>query len=108
MVDFSSETLITLREAAKLLPARRACRPVSQSCIFRWTEQGCKGIRLAYTKVGSTRCTSREAMQRFFDALTAREEAAVIKISTPEPCRLPAHRRQAIDAAVQRLEKAGV
>ena len=102
MIDVSSETVISLAEAARRLPARRAGKRPHVSCIYRWTVSGCRGVVLESIQVGGTRCTSLEAMQRFCDALTA---AADGQAPAPPP---PAKRRlEAIEAAERRLVRAG-
>jgi len=70
-VDPLSETLISLADAAKLIPARRAGKTTDLSTIYRWTNQGVRGIRLEFWQIGATRCTTRQALTRFFQALTA-------------------------------------
>ena len=66
MIDCNRETLLTLSEAAKLLPARRAGKKTHISCLYRWTKTGCRGVVLESLQVGGTRCTSKEALARFF------------------------------------------
>ena len=70
MIDISSETVLPLREAAKLLPRRRQGRPVHASTLHRWASRGIKGVRLETIRIGGVRCTSPPALQRFFDQLT--------------------------------------
>ena len=69
-IDPSTESLISLTEAARSLPARRAGKKPHVSCIYRWTTTGCKGVILESVQVGGTRCTSKEALGRFFRRLT--------------------------------------
>ena len=75
MIDISRESMISLSEAAKSLPRRRAGRKPNIATLYRWTTVGCRGVVLEFLQIGGTRCTSREAMQRFFDALTAAAES---------------------------------
>ena len=100
MIDISKETVISLAEAARRLPTRRAGRSVSTSCIYRWTVAGCRGVRLEWTQIGATRVTSLEALQRFADALAAL--ACREPIAPPPPAK---RRRRAIAAAEQRLAR---
>jgi hypothetical protein len=106
MSDLSSENLISLAQAAKLLPSRRDGKRVHVSCLYRWTNEGCRGIRLEYLQIGSTRCTSREALGRFFDALTSQSEAKQ-SVPTPRPNRHTTARRKQIEAAERKLMVAG-
>ena len=71
MIDISSEAVVTLTEATHHLPRRRKGKRPAVSTIFRWAQHGCRGIRLETIQVGGSKCTSIEALQRFFDRLTA-------------------------------------
>ena len=104
----ASEELLSLKEAARTIPCRRGGRKTSVSCLYRWTNNGCRGIRLEYAQVGATRCTSREALTRFFSALTAQAETRLKSAPSPQPTRLPAHRRNVIAAAERILTAAGI
>jgi len=99
MIDISQEELITLTEAAKRLPRRRAGRKVNVSTLHRWCTHGCQGVRLAFLKIGGTRCTSIAALQRFFDALTERAQGR----NEDAPRNATVSRKQAITAAQRRL-----
>jgi hypothetical protein len=70
-IDISTEALISLRDASRLLPARRRGKRPHLSCLYRWTTVGCRGVVLESLNVGATRCTTREALRRFFGALSA-------------------------------------
>lgn len=104
MIDISLEETFSLTEATKRLPHRRAGKRPNVATMYRWAQQGCRGIRLETICVGATRCTSMEALQRFFDALTAQAEPA----PAPQPPRHTATRRKQIEAAQRRLAKAGI
>jgi hypothetical protein len=78
MIDSASETLITLADAAKLIPRRRRGRKTHVSTLFRWTTIGCRGVRLESLQCGGTRCTSREAMQRFFESLSQQRQVGAV------------------------------
>jgi hypothetical protein len=92
-----------LTEATKRLPCRRKGARPNVATLYRWAQTGCRGIRLETLCVGATRCTSMEAMQRFFDALTAQAEPGAARPSTPSR-----QQRQRIQAAERRLARAGV
>jgi hypothetical protein len=100
MIDPNSETLISLADAAKILPRRRGGRRAHVSCIYRWTTAGCKGVILESIQVGGTRCTFREALARFFQRLTRGDSPALP--------RSPARRRYAAAAAERELQREGV
>src|SRR5262245_38254765 len=52
MIDISKENLITLDEAASLLPVGRQRRPVNGATILRWITDGSRGIRLEAVRIG--------------------------------------------------------
>jgi hypothetical protein len=75
MIDHTSETILTLSQAADELPRRRRGRKAHVSTVFRWSTAGCKGVVLETLQIGGTRCTSREALQRFFERLSQPTQA---------------------------------
>ena len=101
-----SERLLSLTDAAKRLPARRAGKKPNVATLYRWTTIGCRGVVLEYTQVGGTRCTSVEALERFFSALAAQTGQA--QAPPTEPTRLPKYRRMQIEQAQRELRAAGV
>jgi len=97
MIDLTSEQLLTLSEAARLLPGR-----VHVSTLHRWRLRGVQGIHLDTAFVGGRRYTSREALARFSEAVTAARDG----ISSP--IRSPASRERAIKRAERELDAAGI
>jgi len=75
MIDITTEQVLSLTDAALLLPTRRRGRPTHPGTLYRWATSGVRGIRLETLRVGGTLCTSPAALQRFCDALTLSEEA---------------------------------
>jgi hypothetical protein len=104
MIDISCEETFSLTDAARRLPCRRQGKRPNVATLYRWGQIGCRGIRLETINIGATKCTSVEALQRFFDALTAQSEHRPI----PQTPRLTAERRKQIEAAERRLAKAGI
>lgn len=105
MIDPLTEQVISLREATKCLPVRRRGKPVHISCIYRWTLNGCKGIKLESIQIGGTRCTSREALGRFFERLS---QASGIDADQALPTFRTSSQRAKADAQAEReLIKAG-
>ena len=100
MIDPDKEDVISLANAAKSLPRRRGNKAPHISCLYRWTKSGCKGVILESIQVGGTRCTSREALARFFDALTFGD-------SHNRPLQSTSQRRRAAEAAERRLAAEG-
>jgi hypothetical protein len=99
-IDPTSETLMSLVDAARSLPARRGGKRPHTSCVYRWTTTGCRGVILESIQVGGTRCTSREALARFFARLT--------HANSPKPQRPPTRRQRADEATEKELDRAGI
>ena len=72
MIDISEEVR-PLSDWAQRLPRRRQGRPVNPATLYRWANQGLNGVRLEVIRIGGTTCTSKSALQTFFNALTAAE-----------------------------------
>ena len=76
--DRLDETMLPLREAAKLLPSRKMGRKVAVATLYRWSSKGCRGVILESWSCGSARVTSEEAVARFVGRLSrARDPKAV-------------------------------
>src|SRR3954462_13703065 len=79
MISISLETVIPLSKVGDYCPRRRAEKKVHSSTALRWAKSGCvaeDGTRVFLEKirVGGTTCTSVEALQRFFERLSAQPE----------------------------------
>lgn len=61
-----SEDCIAIQDVAFLFPESN--RP-SRQTLNRWTSKGCRGAVLESMKIGGRLVTSREAVQRFLDAI---------------------------------------
>jgi len=85
MIDSTSETVITLANVPDQLPRRRRGRRVHVSCVYRWSKLGCRGVVLETLQVGGTRCTSKEALQRFFERLSESVQARAVGGGQPGP-----------------------
>lgn len=94
MITWNSERLISLTEAAKVLPGRPHI-----SSIFRWISTGAKGIKLETIVCAGRRFTSLEAIERFIAATTA---AAA---GEPPPSRTPRQRERAIEEAERKIRE---
>jgi hypothetical protein len=106
MIDSTSECIISLAQAADELPRRRRGRKTHVSTLYRWATVGCRGVVLESLQVGATRCTSKQALQRFFERLSASVQAG--------PCsgqsiagRTLAQRQRASAEAGRRLAERG-
>lgn len=69
-IDTTHETLVPLSQAAKTFPC-----PVHQTTWWRWCIHGVKGIKLEYVRLGIRIFTSKEAIQRFMDALARSDQS---------------------------------
>lgn len=70
---------------------------------MRWVAQGVHGIRLETLKVGRTRVTSKQALQRFCEAVTAAADGDIAPV-----VRTSRTRRRAMKASERRLAEAGI
>jgi len=66
------EQKIGLAEAARSLPPNPDGSEVSPSTPWRWGTRGIKDVRLEMTRLGGRWYTSKEALQRFGDAVAAK------------------------------------
>jgi hypothetical protein len=104
-IDISNETLISLPEAGRSLPAGRRGRPVHASCIFRWIMQGStapdgRRVRLEAIRLGGRWLTSREALSRFAEALTPQfDDEPIMPRSQTQRQRASAQARRELEAA---------
>jgi hypothetical protein len=74
MIDLQSETVLSLTDAAKLLPRLRRGKRPHVSTLYRWANKGIRGVRLETIRVGGTVCTSQDALRRFCDHLSHPEQ----------------------------------
>jgi hypothetical protein len=78
-ISIHDESLLTLPQAAALLPGRRG-RPVSVASLTRWIQQGVRGpagqrVRLEGVRLGGRWLTTAQALDRFVGRLTPAELA---------------------------------
>jgi hypothetical protein len=103
-IDVLSEEPFSLAQAAKLpfLPRRRKGRKPNVATLYRWSSVGCRGVVLESVECGGCRCTTAQAIIRFFAKLTA--QAA----GQPPETRIPKHRERAVLQAEKELDEAGI
>jgi hypothetical protein len=58
--------LKSLKELAKLIPPRRAGRPVHLATMHRWRTVGLRGHRLPCVRAGGIWCSTETALLEFF------------------------------------------
>ncbi len=95
-IDIDTEDIITLSEAAGLVPPRG----ISTATMTRWVQHGVRGAKLETVIVGGRRLTSREALARFF--------AAQNPVETPSPAVTKSQRRRQAETADRLLAEAGI
>jgi hypothetical protein len=97
-IEIRFEKLIPISE----IPSHAPGRPHLATC-WRWTNRGCRGVKLETLLIGGKRFTSLEALQRFAEATTAAADGtSTITASTP------AAARKAHDKACRELGEAGI
>lgn len=74
MIDLATEKLLTLSQAADHCPRPRRGKKQNTSTLFRWATRGCRGVILETIRTSSGLATSVQALQRFFNLLTAGEQ----------------------------------
>lgn len=104
------ESLVTLAQAAKLLP-KVGDNPIHTSTLWRWCKKGLRGVHLEYGRMGRSVVTTPEALGRFFVALAKQETTplppAVSRRRRVRP-RTSDQRRREIEQANAILIKAGI
>lgn len=101
MIDLQTESLVSLSEACSLLPRRRAGKRPHIATLYRWSERGCRGVRLETLQIGGTRCTSREALQRFCETLTHGKPVS-------RPAEVTRRRQRELERVGRELQAAGI
>ena len=102
MIDTLIEQVLPLATAAREVPNRDSARGVNVSTVWRWSLRGIRGVRLETILVGGIRMTSREALQRFFEATTAAANGETLA------CHTGKQRQRTIAQAESELSAAGI
>lgn len=98
MIDTNCECLISVPTGvSKIVPGRPHA-----STIWRWHRRGVKGVRLETVLIGGRRYTSREALARFSERVTAAADGTGAAPSTPKA------RARALAQAERDLDAAGI
>jgi hypothetical protein len=85
-IDPFSPDVLSLTQAARLLPPLRGGRPVHPATLWRWSSQGIRGIRLPIARVGGTAVTTRAALRQFLaDVEAVRRPVAPAPAAPAEP-----------------------
>ncbi len=70
MIDIFKDNILSLSGAAKSIPAVDGKHP-NPSTVYRWIADGVGGVKLDSVRIGRRLCTSKEALQKFMDELSA-------------------------------------
>lgn len=97
--------LITLAQAAKLLPTNNGKR-ICVSTLFRWATRGVHGVRLEVRRFGRRIYTTTDALDAFGKALA--ERPAPLPDHHHHSGRTPGQRERALADAAKTLEQAGI
>lgn len=107
-IDIEKEQVVSLTEATKIMPKRNGKRPAIAT-LWRWCRKGIQGIHLEYIRMGRNLATSREAINRFFNALADADRSAAPATKPSEPLAVSSAVRQtSLDQADRILERAGI
>jgi hypothetical protein len=98
--------MLSLAQAARMLPPGRRGRPVTLSCVLRWVLDGVKTpagrVRLEAIRIGGRWITSIEAFERFAARQTPDFEGNSLVM------RAPATQPRAAQRAGEQLTKKGL
>lgn len=109
-IELDKEEALSLTAASRVVPPVDG-RHVSTCSVWRWCTKGLAGVRLESIWIGKRLCTTREALGRFFNAVSeAKRNAAVPPAVMPPvpPTRSEAARRHAIERARAQLARDGI
>jgi hypothetical protein len=106
MINLKTEKLISLVQAARMMPRGRRDGAVHLSTVLRWILRGVKRpdgetVKLEAIRIGCRWLTSVESLQRFGDELTPCDAHAEVP-------RTPGKRERAIRRAEKELERIGI
>jgi hypothetical protein len=108
MIDITLEQAIPLRLVpGGLIPGRHG-QKIHTSTLFRWASVGIKGVVLETVPIGGTRCTSIEALQRFFNRLEQARQPGGLPGSDSVPlssARTETQRTQSHKVAIDKLDR---
>lgn len=85
-IDTTVERTVPLAKAARQVASVRSDGHTHPGTLHRWRLFGINGVRLECIKVGGVWHTSPQALQRFFESVTAVQKAESVGV-TPAPTR---------------------
>jgi hypothetical protein len=84
MIDIQNEKLVLVSDLPKRLP-KRGNKYVHISAVYRWMKQGCAGVRLETVFYCGNRYTSEEAVNRFWQSVTAAKDGKLASCKSRKP-----------------------
>ena len=105
MIDVAVEQLVALPDVPSLLPPNRRGKGVHLSAVYRWIQHGLRGVRLESVQLAGRRVTSKEALGRFFTALS--ERAGLNQLGADLSVHSNLSRKREHDFAKSECEQAG-
>lgn len=102
-IDTTVERTVPLAKAARQVESSRTDGHAHPGTLHRWRLFGIKGVRLECLKVGGVWHTSPQALQRFFERVTAAEQAVTLvnPPGTPRPGKSPLTEQADHDARIE-------
>jgi len=101
--DLLGLEFLTLTEATKLIPGRKAGERVSVGTVWRWCIRGIRnGIKLKSVMIGGQRCTTRLWLQDFIEAINPSLSSSSQMTATP---RTPLQRERESERAKEELDR---
>jgi hypothetical protein len=79
MIDIQTEDLVEIQKVPDVLP-KNGGRKIHLATVYRWLSRGLSGVRLETCCIGARRYTSREALQRFSETVTAVRDGTVLNV----------------------------
>lgn len=100
---FENETPVAIGDVPSMLPIRRGGKLPHISCVYRWIQKGVRGVKLEVIDTPGGMITTKEAIARFFAALSAARRG----LPTTPASRTPSARQRAAQSADRELAAAG-
>jgi len=104
MIDVTKERVVSLAEACELLPRRRNGKRPDISCLYRWIKDGFRGEFLDHLQVGSTKCTSVEALTDFFERISHKPATRQTRASQQQKAKAAGQKLDALGITARRSE----
>lgn len=105
-INIENEEVMSLTDATKVLPRVNGKRP-SVCTMWRWCRKGLRGVHLDYIRIGRGIATSREALNRFFNALSE-ADLPLTPVRREFPPVTSKSRQRAIQEAERICQEAGI